>query len=86
MTWRAESACQYTDPEAFFPQAHGHGRGAQRALRAATETAKRICGGCPVRAQCLDEAMRRGPRTYGVWGGTTRDERLALREREAVPA
>lgn len=30
--------------------------------------AKRTCLGCPVRRECLDEAVSRGEQ-YGVWGG-----------------
>jgi WhiB family redox-sensing transcriptional regulator len=36
-----------------------------------------ICGGCSMRASCLDQALRGGER-LGVWGGLTPDERAAL--------
>ncbi|XVQ10606.1 WhiB family transcriptional regulator [Spirillospora sp. CA-255316] len=36
--------------------------------------AKRICGGCPVRGQCLAYALRAGER-HGIWGGMTPGER-----------
>ena len=39
--------------------------------------AKLICVGCPVRAICLEEAMKTKER-YGVWGGTSEQERDAL--------
>lgn len=32
------------------------------------ERAKTLCGGCPVRAECLAGALRRGE-PWGVWGG-----------------
>lgn len=32
------------------------------------EKAKSLCGGCPVRAECLAGAVRRGE-PWGVWGG-----------------
>jgi WhiB family redox-sensing transcriptional regulator len=41
--------------------------------------AKAVCESCPVRAECLNHAVRAGER-YGVWGGLTSDERLAWRQ------
>lgn len=64
--------CQDQDPELFFPVGHG-----PRAIRQTAE-AKAVCAGCPVIEQCLRYALD----TYqeGVWGGTTDDERKALRK------
>jgi hypothetical protein len=46
--------------------------------------AKAVCAGCPVRAQCLAEAVARIP--YGIAGGMTAEERRALpRSRERGP-
>ncbi len=43
------------------------------------ELAERLCGGCPVRAECLELDLRTaGPATVGVWGGLTEDDRRAL--------
>ncbi len=41
------------------------------------ERAKKICKECPVRLDCLAEAMKQD--TDGVFGGTTRDERKRLK-------
>lgn len=38
-----------------------------------------ICGGCPIWAQCLSYAFEH--ESYGVWGGLTSVERVALRNR-----
>jgi WhiB family transcriptional regulator, redox-sensing transcriptional regulator len=38
--------------------------------------AKAICKGCPIRERCLREAMAGD--YWGVWGGTTRMERIAM--------
>lgn len=45
-----------------------------------TRQAKAICAGCPVRAECLEEALDM-PTTedHGVRGGTVPRERIALR-------
>ena len=70
--WRDHAACRNTDPELFFPIGT-----TGPALRQIGE-AKRICRACPVRAQCLAWALDNGI-TDGVWGGTTEDERRAIR-------
>jgi WhiB family redox-sensing transcriptional regulator len=72
--WRASGACLSADPDLFFPIAT-----AGLAGRQITE-ARRICDGCQVRQQCLDFAMQTGE-TYGIWGGTTPEERTARRHR-----
>jgi WhiB family redox-sensing transcriptional regulator len=38
---------------------------------------KAICGGCPVRTECLAYALDAGE-PFGIWGGLTTDERLIL--------
>lgn len=41
---------------------------------------KRMCGGCPVRIECLSWAMEaeQSSYRYGVWGGYTPSERARL--------
>jgi WhiB family redox-sensing transcriptional regulator len=41
------------------------------------ETAKAICAGCQVRADCLEAGLEE---KYGVWGGTSARERARLRK------
>ena len=72
--WRAAGACLSADPDLFFPIATG---GA--AVRQVTQ-AQQICAGCGVRQQCLEFAMSTGE-TYGIWGGTTPEERIRVRRR-----
>lgn len=55
--------------ELFFME---YGRSA--AERAATMEAKSICLRCPVQADCFQYAL--DANEHGVWGATTRDERL----------
>lgn len=44
------------------------------------QLADRLCGGCPVRDECLELDLRTaGANTVGVWGGMTDDDRRALR-------
>lgn len=69
--WQMRGSCRDMDSELFFhPERE---RGPSRSMREAR--AKRVCRGCPVRAQCLDHALAvREP--YGVWGGLSTAERL----------
>ncbi len=70
--WRERAACRDVEPETFFPTATtGPARDAQVA------EAKAVCARCPVRAECLTEALARIP--YGIAGGLTEDERRKLR-------
>ncbi len=43
--------------------------------------AKQMCNGCPVRAECLAEALDNRIE-WGVWGGMTERERRALLRRK----
>jgi WhiB family transcriptional regulator, redox-sensing transcriptional regulator len=64
--WREDALCRH-DPELFQ-------------VDAAQNQAKLICRGCPVRTECLAEALDSG-NEFGVWGGMTERERLALLRR-----
>ncbi len=70
--WRDLAACRDTDPDLFFPVGN-----AGPALRQVAQ-AKQICAGCTVRTPCLEWALASGQEA-GVWGGTSEDERRALR-------
>lgn len=54
----------------MFP---GRGEHAKVAL------AQAVCVGCPVAEPCLEEGLARG-RTPGIWGGTTEQERILIRQ------
>jgi WhiB family redox-sensing transcriptional regulator len=41
--------------------------------------AYRVCARCPVRGECLDEAVAHN--WSGIWGGTNQRQRLQLRRR-----
>lgn len=59
------------DPEWFFPEAGRRGH-----------DAKLVCAGCEVNTECLQFALDHmslwEAGRYGIWGGTSRDERVAL--------
>jgi WhiB family redox-sensing transcriptional regulator len=70
--WAARAACRVVAPEDLFVQG------------AAQHRATLICRDCPVRAECLAEALDSRIQ-FGVWGGMTeRDRRALLRRRSDV--
>lgn len=73
--WGQSAACQYTDPELFFPEAaDGDAVPVGR-----SDPAHRVCLGCPVRRHCLARALRDGE-PFGMWGGVPeREIRAELR-------
>jgi len=64
--WQERSACYGLDPEVFFPTTEEE-----------AGLALSYCGVCPVKAVCLAWALQNGER-YGVWGGTTEQQRRRL--------
>ncbi|NND74242.1 MAG: WhiB family transcriptional regulator [Ilumatobacter sp.] len=74
LDWRVDAACQGEVGVIFFPPM----RSEKRTAKAARERrAKDVCTSCPVRSDCLDEAMANGER-HGIWGGLTDQERARL--------
>jgi WhiB family transcriptional regulator, redox-sensing transcriptional regulator len=78
MSWQARAACAGMDAQLFF--APDGERPQQREIREAK--AKAVCALCPVRAQCLDYALRNSIRG-GIWGGLNQEERSRERRRRA---
>lgn len=66
--FRHRAACRSVDPEVFFPAAV---QGSE--FEAQVSVAKAVCGGCPVRAECLAWALSSLPE--GIAGGMTEHER-----------
>lgn len=66
--WANLAACKDAGPDVLFV------RGAEQ------NRAKQLCGGCPVRSECLAEALD-NQIEWGVWGGMTERERRALLRR-----
>ena len=48
--WATRAACTAHDPELFYPDGPS--------ARAQIAAAKAVCGGCPVRAECLEWTLR----------------------------
>ena len=73
--WRSAGACLSADPDLFFPISTSGP--AQRQIA----RAKMICAGCGVRQECLQFAMSHD-QLYGIWGGTTPEDRQRDRRRK----
>jgi len=73
--WRSAGACLSADPDLFFPISSA-GPGERQRARA-----KMICAGCQVRQECLDFALAHD-QLYGIWGGTTPEDRQRARRRK----
>ena len=72
--WRHKASCRDTDPDLFFPV------GATGVAITQIESAKAVCRECPAIEPCLEYALMTN-QDSGVWGGTSEEERRALRKR-----
>ncbi|SRR6266498_75957 len=77
--WAPQGACRDQDPDLFFPV------GSTGPALEQIAQAKAICAGCQVRRECLSYAVETG-QDCGVWGGTTAEERRAIRSRRRQSA
>ncbi|GAA1714726.1 WhiB family transcriptional regulator [Brachybacterium phenoliresistens] len=71
LEWMDQALCREVDTGIFFPSKGG-----------STTAARKVCGSCPVRAECLELALQ--DTLDGIWGGTTPNERKAMRRKRAA--
>lgn len=78
--WYETAACRKegVDPEIFFGES-----------RQSHERAKQVCGVCPVRNECLTDALAAEDRLagvgrFGVYGGLTGRERSQVAEKRPL--
>jgi len=72
LPWQDSAACIGADTAIFFPES-GDPVG----------PAKALCRACPVREQCLADALERGE-VHGVWGGLSAKERRKYRRQHGL--
>lgn len=65
--WRKDAACRGEDISVFFPEDGNYA------------TARRWCADCPVKRDCLEEALSHSDDWYGMFGGKTPRERENIR-------
>lgn len=63
--WAPRAACRNLSPDELFVKG------------AAQNKVKQVCRACPVRTECLAEALD-NQIEWGVWGGMTERERRAM--------
>lgn len=75
--WAAKALCAQPiiDAAAFY---------AEEATNLRPRDAQKVCQQCPVVAECLAYALEH--EDYGVWGGTTENERRKMRTRRRLDA
>lgn len=66
--WRTKAACLTADSEQFFIENDDE----------EIRNAKAICGGCPVREQCLDFALEANI-NHGIYGGKSPRQRKRIK-------
>jgi WhiB family redox-sensing transcriptional regulator len=75
--WMLAAAC-LGRPDLFFAPDDSETRSERRRREAA---AKSVCSRCPVRIDCLTDALASDER-FGIWGGLTERERRSLARSE----
>lgn len=76
--WRGSALCAQTDPEAFFPQNKAYADEYNGYNN--YNDARKICAECPVKGECLADALMIGDVEYGMRGGLTPRERMGILE------
>lgn len=73
--WRQRAACGTNDAASFFPGAN-----------AQTAAVKLLCRSCPVRADCLQDALDSNDVYAGIRAGLSADQRRDLVRKRPKPA
>ena len=77
--WQEKANCREEENSLFFLEPHTRGQNKRRQELAA----KKVCRSCPVINECLSHALS-VPEYFGVWGGTTADERNAILRKRGI--
>jgi WhiB family redox-sensing transcriptional regulator len=73
-SWVSDAACARVDGDAWFPE-----------VGESNARAKQICNTCPVKEPCLQWALDNNEQ-YGVFGGTSRQDRQEINRRKLKAA
>jgi WhiB family transcriptional regulator, redox-sensing transcriptional regulator len=76
LKWQNRAACRDVGGDAWYPEDHHN----------VSRTVRTVCDSCPVRDECLEDALARDDQ-HGVWGGYSVRERRQIRaDREGAAA
>jgi WhiB family redox-sensing transcriptional regulator len=77
LRWQDEAACAGLGANLFFPADDMGGEHYEH-----REVVDAVCGGCPVRDECLEYALQW--EEFGIWGGKTPKQRRAINRKRRV--
>lgn len=85
--WSDQAACRTVEMIVFFPEREHAGRGGTN-----YSEARQVCAGCPVKAECLEDALveeryQSGVYRHGMRGGLSPEQRASeerKRRRDAI--
>jgi len=73
LDWQSDAACTGIGTEVFYSPENAQNQ-------VPFETLSRVCGGCPVKSECLNHAIKH--EEFGYWGGVSeRGIRMMRRKR-----
>lgn len=75
LDWQENAGCKGADYSIFFSTP-----GKTKQIRQALS----LCETCPVRENCYEHALVH--EAYGIWGGTTEQERVFIRKERGIPS
>jgi len=71
--------CAQTEPDLYFPE------GTAGSITRQVLEAKKLCFECPILNLCFESAIKTPMiEDWGVWGGTSRNERTTMRRKPHV--
>ena len=73
--WAADAGCRDSDVQWVLDANH------EKHQPVTIVDRLEVCSACPVRRNCLESALSSGLDVYGIWGGTTQNERRPYRRR-----
>jgi hypothetical protein len=67
-------------PDDWYPELGSGAHSVKRVekFKAKVQATIELCNTCPIRAECLEQGMRKENLPFGIWGGKLAGQRLAM--------